>query len=60
MAGLIGKRAPGQAIQINVGGPQSLETRVGLAQQLLAEPSVEGEVVNVESVGEVEEPVTDE
>ena len=45
MAGLIGKRAPGQAIQINVGGSQSLETRVGLAQQLLAEPSVEAEEV---------------
>ncbi len=38
MAGLIGKRALGQAIQINVGGSQSLESRVGLAQQLLADP----------------------
>ncbi len=56
VAGLIGKRAPGQAIQINVGGSQSLETRVGLAQQLLAEPSVEGEVVSAE---DVEEPATD-
>ncbi|KKL67251.1 hypothetical protein LCGC14_2136860 [marine sediment metagenome] len=46
--GLAGRRAPGQAIQINVGGSQSLETRVGLAQQLLAEPSVEGEVVSAE------------
>ena len=45
MAGLIGKRAPGQAIQINVGGSQSLESRVGLAQQLLAEPSVNAEEV---------------
>ena len=56
VAGLIGKRAPGQAIQINVGGAQSLETRVGLAQQLLAEPSVEGEVVSAE---DIEEPATD-
>ena len=53
MAGLIGKRAPGQAIQINVGGPQSLETRVGLAQQLLSEPTTEGEVVDAESVEEL-------
>lgn len=60
MAGLIGKRAPGQAIQINVGGSQSLETRVGLAQQLLAEPSVEGEVIDVEANGEVAKPVTNE
>ena len=60
MAGLIGKRAPGQAIQINVGGSQSLETRVGLAQQLLAEPTIEGEVVNAEAVGDVEEPAAGE
>ena len=62
MAGLIGKRVPGQAIQINVGGSQSLETRVGLAQQLLAEPSaaeeaIDGEVIDVQQV-EVEDETT--
>ena len=56
IAGLIGKRGPSQLNLINVGGSQSLETRVGLAQQLLAEPSVEGEVVDAE---DVEEPATD-
>jgi hypothetical protein len=57
VAGLTGRRVPGAAIQINVGGSQSLETRVGLAQQLLAEPSVEGEVVNTE---DIEEPAAGE
>ncbi len=57
MAGLIGKRVPSQLNLINVGGSQSLETRVGLAQQLLAEPSVEGEVVSAE---DVEEPAAGE
>ena len=54
--GLTGKRGPSQLNLINVSGSQSLETRVGLAQQLLAEPSVEGEVVSAE---DIEEPATD-
>jgi hypothetical protein len=50
-AGLTGKRGPGQAIQINVGS-KSLEERVGIAQQLLSEPTtVEAE--EVREVGDV-------
>jgi hypothetical protein len=45
MAGLIGKRGSGQAIQINVGGSRSLEERVGIAQQLLTEPIIDAEEV---------------
>ncbi len=45
MAGLIGKRGSGQAIQINVGGSRSLEERVGIAQQLLTEPIIDAEEI---------------
>ena len=45
VAGLIGKRAPGAAIQVNIGGSRSLEERVGIAQQLLTEPIIDAEEI---------------
>ncbi len=45
MAGLIGKRVPGAAIQVNIGGSRSLEERVGIAQQLLTEPIIDAEEI---------------
>ncbi len=45
MAGLIGKRAPGAAIQVNIGGSRSLEERVGIGQQLLTEPIIDAEEI---------------
>ncbi len=49
--GLIGKRGPGAAIQVNVGGSRSLEERVGIAEQLLSEPTT----VEAEEVREVDD-----
>ena len=45
MVGLIGKRGSGQAVQINIGGSQSLEERIGIAQQLLTEPIIDAEEI---------------
>jgi len=45
VVGLIGKRAPGAAIQVNIGGSRSLEERVGIAQQLLTEPIIDAEEI---------------
>ncbi len=52
MAGLIGKRGSGQAVQINIGGYRSLEERVGIAQRLLADPFVDA--VDVKEVDDAE------
>ncbi len=52
MAGLIGKRGSGQAVQINIGGYRSLEERIGLTERLLAEPFVDA--VDVKEVDDAE------